>query len=157
LVQSLEATRSGLNETRRALRALRASPLDDLGLTLALRKLAESAGERNGMHVALKLPERTPILSPDVEQCVYRVAQEAVENALQHADAHNLALHLACDETGIRLTVQDDGLGFDLAKDEAAGHFGLAGMRERAQLAGGELSIESQPGGGTQVELRIRA
>ncbi len=155
LDQSLAATRSGLDETRRALKALRATPLDDLGLGLAIRKLAETAVNRSTLKLSLMLPERFPTLSPDIEQCLYRVAQEAIENVIHHANAQNLALRLTFEEgTGI-LEVQDDGLGIDVKQREKTGHFGLSGMRERAQLVGGKLTIDSHPGRGTIVKLTL--
>ncbi|MBN1178306.1 MAG: sensor histidine kinase [Anaerolineae bacterium] len=155
LDRSLQATRSGLQETRRALKSLRASPLDDLGLVLALRSLAEEAAARAGVRLDLSLPEAPLALDAGVEHAIYRVAQEALANAAHHANAQTLALRLAVDHTGVSLRVQDDGLGFTQAQAEAAGHFGLPGMRERAQLVGGELSVDSQPGRGTTVELRV--
>jgi signal transduction histidine kinase len=156
LAQSLVATRSGLDETRRALKALRASPLEDLGLTPALRKLAESAAERANLRLHLSLPEHLPNLSPDVEQCIFRITQEAVENAVQHANAQNLTVRLACDDEDLRLIVQDDGMGFGPGQNGHPEHFGLPGMRERAQLAGGVLVIDSKPGWGTTVQLAIK-
>lgn len=156
LVDSLATTRSGLDETRRALKALRASPLDDLGLLLALQKLAETAAERGRLELALALPDQLPALSPDVEQCIYRVAQEALENVVKHAGAEKLTVQLAAQNGEIALTVQDDGLGADLTRAERAGHFGLAGMRERAALAGGSLSVQSRSGQGTWVHLVVK-
>jgi signal transduction histidine kinase len=153
LDKSLEATRNGLQETRRALKSLRASPLDDLGLALALRKLAEETAARANLQLFLSLPERLPALSPDVEQCIYRVAQEAVANAAHHANAHTLTVQLSVVEPDVRLLVRDDGLGFDVGQGEASGHFGLPGMRERARLVGGQLTIDSQPGQGTTIRL----
>jgi signal transduction histidine kinase len=155
LDKSLEATRSGLQETRRALKSLRASPLDDLGLALALRKLAEETAARANLRLDLSLPERLPALSPDVEQCVYRVAQEAVANAAYHANARTLTVQLSVNQPGVSLLVCDDGLGFDVQPREASGHFGLSGMRERAQLVGGQLTIDSRPGQGTTIRLMI--
>ena len=155
LDRSLAATRSGLQETRRALKSLRASPLDDLGLGLALRKLAEENSARVNLQLDLSLPERLPALSPDVEQCIYRVAQEAVANAAHHANAHTLTVRVSVDGPAVSLVVRDDGLGFDVRQGEASGHFGLPGMRERAQLAGGQLAIDSRPGRGTTIRLTI--
>lgn len=155
LDKSLQATRSGLLETRRALKALRASPLDDLGLLLALRKMAEEAAARAGLKLDLSLPDQLATLSPDAEQAVYRVAQEAVANAVHHANAQKLTLHLSVNEGSVLLVVGDDGLGFDAQQSETAGHFGLSGMRERAHLAGGDLAIDSRPGKGTTVRLKI--
>ncbi len=155
--QALAATRSGLEETRRALKALRASPLEELGLLLALRQLAESAAARAGLDLELALPDRLPALSPDVEQAIYRIAQEAVENVVLHARARRLTLRLEQSEQAIRLSVQDDGLGFDAAAAEKSGRFGLVGMRERARLVGGELHIVSGRGQGTTILLTIGA
>lgn len=156
LDKSLEATRSGLQETRRALKSLRASPLDDLGLSLALRRLAQSAAQRANLALDLALPTQMLSLSPDVEQCIYRVAQEAVANVTHHANAKNLKVHLSFNDQGISLLVRDDGTGFKEPFNENANHFGLPGMRERAQLAGGKLTIDSQPGQGTTVRLTVQ-
>lgn len=157
VAKSLEATRSGLTETRRALKALRASPLDDLGLLLALRKMAEEYAARARLELHLSLPDQLDPLSPHVDQAVYRVAQEAIANTVYHANAHNLTVNLHVEEDGLSLVVSDDGSGFKVRGEEVAGHFGLAGMRERAQLSGGELSIDSRPGEGTTILLRIRS
>lgn len=157
LDKSLEATRSGLQETRRALKSLRASPLDDLGLSLALRRLAESAARRANLRLELALPDQIPTLSPDVEQCIYRVAQEAVSNVTHHANAQKLALRLGVTGQDISLLVEDDGRGFkEPGNNHQTDHFGLPGMRERAQLAGGQLTIDSQPGRGTTIRLTIK-
>ncbi len=155
LDSSLQATRNGLEETRRALRALRSSDLEDLGLRLALQKLAQSAAARVNLDLELALQDPMPSLAPDVEQCIYRIAQEAVENVVHHANAGRLALRLEPEAGRWKMTVQDDGLGFDPRDKVSTGHFGLVGMKERAQLAGGKLTIESQKGKGTKVVLEI--
>ncbi len=154
--QSLEATRSGLQETRRAIKSLRASPLDDLGLVKAIRTMAETAAQRGRFAVEFSLPEHEPVLSPDVEQCLYRTAQEAVENVVHHANARHVGIRLSTHEREIELFVQDDGIGFNPDKDHRPGHFGLEGMRERAKLAGGELTITSIANGGTTIRLCIK-
>ncbi len=154
LDSSLQATRTGLEETRRALRALRSSDLEDLGLRLALQKLAQSAAARFALDLELALQDPLPSLSPDVEQTIYRVAQEAIENAVRHARAKTLSVHLVHNGQ-TTLIVADDGIGFDVKSSASSGHFGLVGMRERAALAGGRLSVESQPGKGTRVVLTI--
>lgn len=156
LDKSLEATRSGLQETRRALKSLRASPLDDLGLSLALRRMAESAAQRANLTLDFSAPSKTPSLAPDVEQSIYRIAQEAVANVTHHANAKNLTVQLAFNGQGVSLLVQDDGLGFQEPPDGNTDHFGLPGMRERAQLVGGQLTIDSQPGQGTTLRLTIK-
>jgi signal transduction histidine kinase len=156
LDKSLEATRSGLQETRRALKSLRASPLDDLGLDLALRRMVESAAQRANLTLDLSLPAQIPSLSPDVEQCLYRVTQEAVANVTYHANAKNLKVQLTVNGRDISLLVRDDGIGFKERPGENDDHFGLPGMRERAQLVGGQLTIDSQPSQGTTVRLTIK-
>jgi len=156
LESSLQATRNGLQETRRAIKALRASPLEDLGLVGSLKKLIETATDRANLVVDVSLPGQEIHLSPDMEQGIYRIAQEAVENVVQHASAQHLAVKLTVDENEIRLMIQDDGIGFSREKRSASGHFGLAGMHERAQFAGGELSINSKPSSGTTVLLVIK-
>lgn len=153
--QALDTTRSGLDETRRALKALRASPLEDLGLTLAVKQLAQSAAERGQLALAFDAPDALPSLSPDVEQCVYRIAQEAIQNVATHAHAQNLRVRLAAQNKKIELIVQDDGVGADLTKPGKDGHFGVEGMQERAKLAGGALNIQSKQGHGTRVALVI--
>lgn len=156
LERSLNAARSGLNETRRALKALRASPIDDLGLLQALQKLAESAAERGGLNLLLSLPEKIPSLSPDVEQCIYRITQEALENVIYHANAKSLILRLIVNDVEIVLEIEDDGLGFDSEKTRETGHYGLAGMSERAQAVGGRLTVHSQPNQGTRLQLCLK-
>ncbi len=156
LDQSLEAVRSGLQETRRAIRALRASPLEDLGLAKALCSLVESAGQRGRLDTQLRLPDGDIFLAPDVEQCLYRVAQEAVENVVHHAGARHLTLDLEVKGRDVELRVGDDGVGFRPEAGAPPGHFGLAGMRERAQMVGGALVVDSVQDAGTTVRLIIK-
>lgn len=151
--RSLEATRKGVDETRRALKALRSSDLEDLGLKLALQRMAESAAARFNLKLELDLKKTMPSLSPDVEQAVYRIAQESVENIVNHARAKTFSLRLEHDAR-TRLIIEDDGIGFDPSK-EPSGHFGLMGMRERAELAGGKIRFESIKGKGTKIILEI--
>jgi signal transduction histidine kinase len=156
LEQSLQATHHGLEETRRTLKALRASPLDDLGLPLALEKMVEDTVNRSNL--SLDMPEiiMLPPLPPDVEQCIYRVAQEAVTNAVKHAGARKLMVRLEYNnDDKVSLTVHDDGAGFDVKKGIEAGHFGLVGMQERARLVGGTLDVISRPGEGTTIRLTV--
>jgi signal transduction histidine kinase len=155
LDKSLDTTRTGIEETRRALKSLRASPLEDMGLGLAIQKMAESTAARVNLDLELALPDPLPSLAPDVEQTVYRVAQEAIENVAHHANARRLSVKLETIEDNLNLTVQDDGLGFDSRDKVSTGHVGLVGMKERAELAGGKLSIDSQKGSGTKVTLII--
>jgi len=153
LEQSLRTTRLGLTETRRALQALRASPLEDLGLTLALCNLAESVTARSGLTLDLNLAEHLENLSPDIEQCIYRVAQEALENVASHAEARHVRVDLRQEDSHLSLTISDDGQGFEPERVDLLNQFGLRGMRERAEGLGGTLKIDSQPGTGTTISL----
>jgi len=155
LVTALSVTRAGLQETRRALKSLRASPLDDLGLVQALRQIATETATRANLRLNLQLPERLPPLSAALEQCLYRVTQEATANVAHHANAQTLTVHLSVN-SDITLRISDDGCGFSPQQAESAGHFGMAGMRERAQLVGGTVSITSQPGQGTTMLLTVK-
>lgn len=155
LDHSLIATRTGIEETRRALKSLRAGALEEQGLVHALRQLAETAASRGMFTLDLNLPENLPALSPDVEQCIFRIAQEGLENALAHAKAKNLGVSLVVMDHTITLRICDDGTGFEITQTQSAEHFGLVGMRERASLAGGTLSVESRPGKGTTLTLRL--
>jgi signal transduction histidine kinase len=93
-------------------------------------------------------------LAPEIEEHLYRLALEALNNALKHAGASRLAVGLAAAGGEFRLTVQDDGVGFD--PDVARpGHMGLTTMRERAAAVGGRLAIDSAPGRGTRVEVTV--
>lgn len=154
LDRALLTTRTGLDETRRALKALRAGPLDDLGLCLALRSLAETAAGRTGIQVTFECPQPLPALPVDVEQNLYRITQEALENIVRHANASHAAVRLQSDTAGITLTVSDDGAGFDAAAPGGENRFGLRGLRERAEYLGGQLTLTSQPGQGTVVDFR---
>jgi signal transduction histidine kinase len=155
LDQSLTTTRTGLTETRRALQALRASPLEDLGLTLALRNLAESLAARTGLTLDLQIPEHLDDLSPTVEQCVYRVAQEALANVDRHANASHLTVQLDRENQHLSLTIADNGCGFSMNQASPDNQFGLKGMRERAEMVGGTFKIESQSDRGTTIKLQI--
>jgi len=155
LQKTIEVTRSGLTETRRTLQDLRASPLEDLGLALAIRDLAETTASRGGLKLDLHIADRLPAVSSNVEQAVYRIAQEALANVINHANAHYLTVQLGSLNTHLVLTISDDGAGFDVTAPSAARRFGVQGMRERAEMIGGVLEIESQPDQGTLVMLSV--
>ena len=155
LDQSLITTRSGLQETRRALQSLRATPLEDLGLVKALEKIAESAAKRNNMEVELHLSKVDLHLPEAYQQVIYRITQEALNNILHHANAKKFQISLNRHQDEIQLFIEDDGIGFD-PDQQYANHFGLIGMRERAELVGGTFHIHSEIGKGTKVQLIMR-
>ncbi len=154
LDHSLTATRLGLNETRRTLQDLRAQPLEDLGLALALRNMVQTFAEREGIDIGIEITEAPLTLPPDVEQSFYRVAQEALENITGHARASRASVKLAANADLIELVISDDGTGFEvktLATEKD--RYGIKGMQERAAIIGGKLSVESQIGTGTTIKL----
>ncbi|MFZ5909312.1 MAG: sensor histidine kinase [Chloroflexota bacterium] len=153
LEDSLLVMRTGLTESRKAIQALRASPLEDLGLALALRNLAENAATRAGATLSLELPANLEKIAPDVEQCLFRVAQESLENIVRHAEARHITVQLARENTRLILKVSDDGQGFNPVQVDADKHFGLKGLRERVAMFTGELQIHSRPGQGTTICL----
>jgi len=154
LTKALAQTRSGLAETRRAMQSLRASPLDDLGIKLAIQSLAEITAQRGGLQLDLDLAE-LPELAPATEQNLYRIAQETLTNVLKHAGASRLVVTLKRVEGKSQFVVRDNGVGFDPAAARRNGHFGLDGIEERAALIGGAVTVTSQPGRGTTVELVV--
>lgn len=156
-----ETARSGLTEARRALQDLRASPLQELGLSPALRDLAKSAAERAGAALRLHLPDQNlDSLTPAVEQGVYRIAQETLENVVRHSEAQSIVFRLELTQGSLFLTISDDGRGIDYAalqpaKAGSQDGLGLRGMKERATLMGGSLEITDDAEKGTRVRLQV--
>ena len=153
LCQSLQAVREGLTETRRALQALRATPLEDLGLGLAIRNLGESIAGQAGLQTDFHINNDLRDFPVEVQQCFYRVAQETFTNIAAHSQAKNVQVSLMKDGNGLKLTIRDDGIGFDENAIDLNQKYGLLGMRERVEMIKGELSVVSQPESGTQIVL----
>ena len=147
--EARETARATLEEVRVIARNLRPEALDDLGLAAALRQLCIEA-ERTGALVDRNISPGV-MLDQEAEVVVYRVAQEAMTNALRHAGAEQIRLTLRPDGDMTVLRVQDDGCGVANATDGA----GMRGMRERAVLVGGLLEVADARGGGTAVTLRL--
>ena len=137
---------------------LRPTALDDLGLRAALTNYVRNWSTRTGiaasLHMSGLLDERLP---PHTETALYRIAQEALTNVAKHAGAANVEVMLERRGEHVLLIVEDDGVGFDSAAEQAGRGFGLAGMKERAALIGATLEIESTAGSGTTVLVRIEA
>ncbi len=140
---------------------VRPAALDELGLAAALETLTLDLGTHVGVQIVLDAdPELTELaIAPDVELVLYRAAQEAVNNVLRHARPHHLRVTLQRHGDTVRLRVADDGVGFvapaHLDGLVAAGHVGLAGLRQRVQRAGGHVSIETAPAQGTVVQVEF--
>jgi two-component system, NarL family, sensor histidine kinase UhpB len=147
-----ETARRGIEDVRRIARRLRPEALEDLGLQSALAALASAFEDRARVRVLRNL-EAPPVLSNDEELVIYRVAQEALTNVARHATATRVDLSLERHEDHVVLSVADDGRG--LSSGALSSSQGIRGMRERAMLIGGQISIQGAPGRGTQVRLSI--
>lgn len=149
IAEMREMISQAIEEVRRFSRALHPHYLEELGLVAALETLAQEAG------AVFKLAGIPYRLQAEKELALFRIAQEALNNARKHARARHIWLELWFDTAQVRLSVRDDGRGFEypgeLSELTRVGHFGLIGMRERAQLAGGSLCVASSPENGTQI------
>jgi len=143
---------------RRLTRALRPIYLEDLGLVTALNMLANESSQAGNLKVDFRLIGDERRLSGEVELALYRIAQEALNNVMHHASAEHAMLQITFDKD-IKLEVTDNGAGFIVPKSPTefapSGHFGLLGMRERADLIGGRLEVESEIGKGTRLCVRL--
>jgi len=150
-----ELAQEALEELRYLILELRPPDLERDGIETTLRKHIEVLRRIQARAVEIELDcqgELPPDLGRDRE--LLRVAQEALQNALRHAQARNVGVRLACEHGGLVLEVRDDGIGFDpRAPQTRSSHLGLGSMEERARRIGGRLAIDSQPGSGTTVRL----
>ena len=148
-------------ELRRLIGALRPIYLEDLGFLPALEMLVQQTAGRTTARVQLEKGDTAHRCTPEVELAAYRIAQEALNNALQHAQAQNIVVRVRCDREELTLSVADDGVGFTLPPRPdiltQADHFGLVGMQERATRVGGTLRVRTAPREGTQVTVRLPA
>ena len=144
-----DTAREALQEMRLLIFELRPSALEHNGLAAALQARLEAVEIRGGMEGELHVSGEDH-LSPDLQDELYHIAQEALNNTLKHARAKRVDVYLSFSETGVKLQICDDGTGFDPA-NPGRGGLGLAGMRERAQRIGAELVVESTIGQGTRV------
>jgi two-component system, NarL family, sensor histidine kinase UhpB len=142
-----------LEELLALARQLRPTALDDLGLKAALAGHVKELGNQSDLDASFESHGDFSDLPQDVQLVLYRVAQEALSNALRHAEAEKVRVSLLRDDGAVELRVGDDGRGFTF--DEASRGLGIAGMRERALLVGGELNVQSRPELGTRVSLRV--
>lgn len=154
VVELKQLVSGAMDELVTLARQLRPAALDDHGLVAALEAQLARLRSRSGVAAELLVSGEPERLSPDQQSALYRIAQEALTNAQRHARATRIEVELACSGDCARLTVTDDGVGFDPTSD-ADGGLGLRGMAERARLAGGELDLRSAPGSGTAVSVTI--
>ncbi len=150
---SLAAVDDALRQVRSAAFDLRPAVLDDLGLAAALRSLSRRVAERTGIAVVCRVTLPDGRLPAEIETTCYRVAQEAITNAVRHAGARRVRVDVGLRRRAgmLVLEVSDDGVGFDPAGCTGVACLGLSGMAERASLVGGSVEVRSTIGAGTRV------
>jgi len=149
-----ELVDSALGDVRRLTVELRPPALDDFGLTAALERLSSVIGEQSPFTIDVHVSVPEGALSAEHETAIYRIVQEALTNIVKHASATSVSIVVTSKDGFVRAVVEDDGGGFD-AGTARKGALGLVGMRERAQLLGGRLDVESSPGAGTTVVAEL--
>lgn len=157
--RALELCRSILSDTRQLSRLLRPQILDDLGLAPALNWLLRSLSAPGGFQTEMHVDPDLPVLGEEADTMLFRVAQEALNNVARHAHARSVVVRLHARDRQAHLLVMDDGAGCDpalaFARASQGETTGLAAMRERVQLFGGELRLLSTPGEGTQLRVSL--
>jgi two-component system, NarL family, sensor histidine kinase UhpB len=151
LTEIAEIVSRSLDDVHRIGRELRPEALDDLGLVNALLALCSRVTQQDGLGVRPELNWRVPMLPAETELVIYRVAQEALTNAVRHSQGTEARVALTLADEEVVLLVADDGRGLPARRTER----GLAGMRERALLIGAKLDVYSRPGYGTEVVLNV--
>ena len=147
---------AALEGVKRIARGLRPSILDDLGLEEALERLGAETTRAHGFSVDLHVSgTRQPRLPEATEVALYRIAQEALTNTGKHAAAKSVSVLVHRDQATVRLVIEDDGQGFDVTDALSERQLGLVGMRERANLVGGSMTVESSPGRGTTIGVNV--
>lgn len=153
-------TADSLRELQRLMADLRPSHLDDLGLSAALRWYAAKLEERYPLKVRVDIGGTEQPITDAAKITTFRIIQEALNNVIRHADARNARIALDFADKGVRVSIRDDGSGFDLERlrrTQSSGRppLGLAGMQERAALLGGAVTVQSEPGQGTLIEAFV--
>ena len=152
--QTMELTRSNLEEARRSVLDLRAASLEGRTLAEAFASLAEEVSKKGDIDIGFEATGGSRLLPVRFESGLYRIAQEALNNVVQHAGASRASLRLVTAPERVRLFVEDDGCGFDPSGISGDGH-GLIGMNERVKLLGGRMRLDSRPGKGTHIEVAV--
>jgi signal transduction histidine kinase len=154
VVQLRDTAREALQEMRLLIFEMRPPELAKVGLAAALQARLDAVEGRAGMKTDL-VTDGPVRAAPDVEDALYRIAQEALNNAFKHARARSVRIALRADQSVLRLEVVDDGVGFDPEQAHGGGGMGMGSMRERAAQVGARLSVSSSPGAGTRVTVEV--
>lgn len=159
MLEKAELTaRSGLVETRSALKSLRSAPLQEFGLIGAIKLLVEQGAERIGAQYVYKLPQDQVLpLAPQLEQSIYRIFQEGITNIIRHSGADKIIFDFCRNGDDLVFKLIDNGKGFSVSRilEKSDHSFGLLGMTERADLINAELNIDSGKGKGTAISIKI--
>jgi signal transduction histidine kinase len=159
LAELRRLTASLIEEVRRVIRALRPNYLEDLGLLPAIEMLTRDLQTTADVQTTFSTDGQPRRLPPGQEIAIYRIVQEALNNTARYASAKSVNVSTIFNPTEFLIRVQDDGRGFTAPERVsdlvASGHYGLMGMQERAELIGARLTIQSAPGAGTTIELRL--
>jgi signal transduction histidine kinase len=143
-----------LREMRLLIFELRPPILEKEGLVTALRTRLEMVEGRSGLETEFRA-ERVDGLPAEIEEGLYRIAQEVLNNVLKHAQARSVTVYLSRNQQKVILEITDDGIGFDPTTIQDNSGLGLAGMEERTALLGGQLMVNSKPGEGTSVRVEV--
>jgi signal transduction histidine kinase len=149
-----QTAQEALREMRLLIFELRPPVLEQEGLVAALEVRLEAVEGRSGLGTEFHV-EGAIHLEPDFEEGLYRIAQEALNNALKHAQARTVKVHLCQDQRRVMLEVADDGIGFDPSGAQEQSGLGLSGMEERAAALGARMAVESWPGVGTSIKVEV--
>jgi signal transduction histidine kinase len=149
-----ELVASTLQDVRRLAVELRPSALDDFGLVPAVERLASNLSEQSDLVVDLEARLGDRRLPAEAETALYRIVQEGLTNVVKHASAHRVSITLVRKEAAAVVVIEDDGQGFD-PEAVRVGALGFTGMRERVELVGGRLTVETSPGAGTTLVAEV--
>lgn len=159
LIDLKTQVRQGLGEIRKIIFNLRPMALDDLGLVPTLRKFVQDFEEKTLIRTVFETTGKEKRLPSAMEAAMYRLVQEAFNNALKHAEATFVSLDMTFQEDSIQMTIGDNGKGFSVEQVESQARihsqFGLVGMRERVELLQGKIDIESTAGQGTKIKIQV--
>jgi signal transduction histidine kinase len=152
LEQALDELQTLISDVHGLSHRLHSAKLEHLGLQDALKELCQQVAQRYELEIDLQMNEVRD-LGPDIALCLYRVAQEAMNNVVRHSSSSRVAVRLTASGKTLKLQVKDDGIGFDRSKTPVG--LGLVTMEERLQIVGGRLSVASKPGEGTVVTAQV--
>jgi signal transduction histidine kinase len=153
--RALDLARQGVRDARHAIDNLRSAEMQSVDFPERLRNLTQQQVENSNVSLKFDLTGQPVSLSQPIQSELLRICQESLQNILKHSEAQKVNIRMEYGEGVVRLSIQDDGKGFDPDSASPQGHFGLIGIRERAAELGAELMIQSRPGQGTLIHLSV--